>query len=206
MIRIESLTKKFGQQTVFENLNLNIPFNKTTVISGPSGSGKTTLLRIIAGLDRDYTGNISGVPSTVSFMFQEDRLLPWRSVKGNIEFVLKSVIGEAEMSSAISQILEDVQLTGHEDKFPSSLSGGMKRRAALARALCFPYELLILDEPFNGLDSQLKDDIILLFKKLFVDTEKTAIIVTHDKEVIQKLGCNEIDLSEYYYLPEKTAL
>jgi NitT/TauT family transport system ATP-binding protein len=206
MIHVESLTKKFGQQTVFENLNLNIPLNKTTVLSGPSGSGKTTLLRIMAGLDRNYSGNISGVPSAVSFMFQEDRLLPWRSVKGNIEFVLSSVINESETGSAISQILEYVQLTGHEDKFPSSLSGGMKRRAALARALCFPYELLILDEPFNGLDSQLKDDIIVLFKKLFVDTEKTAIIVTHDREVIQKLECNEIDLAEYNYLAPKTVL
>ena len=206
MIRIESLTKKFGQQTVFENLNLNIPLNKTTVLSGPSGSGKTTLLRIIAGLDSDYTGNISGVPGAVSFMFQEDRLLPWRSVKGNIEFVLKSVMEESETDAAIARILEGIRLSGHEDKFPSSLSGGMKRRASLARALCYPYELLILDEPFNGLDSQLKDDILLLFKKLFVDTEKTAIIVTHDREVIQKLGCNEIDLSEYSYLPKKTAL
>jgi len=195
MIRIESLTKKFGQQVVFENLDLNISSNKTTILSGQSGSGKTTLLRMIAGLDRDYAGKITGVPDDISFMFQEDRLLPWRSVKGNIEFVLNDILDISEIDPAVTQIIEAVQLSGHENKFPSSLSGGMKRRTALARALCFPYELLILDEPFNGLDAQLKDDMVALFRKLFVETEKTAIIVTHDKDVINKLGCEEIDLA-----------
>lgn len=194
MIRIESLTKKFGQQVIFEDLNLNISLNKTTVLSGPSGSGKTTLLRMIAGLDSDYTGKITGAPQAISFMFQEDRLLPWLSVKGNIEFVLKDNMGKPEIDSEVKQIIDAVQLSSHEDKLPSSLSGGMKRRVAFARALCYPYELLILDEPFNGLDPQLKGDMMVLFKKAFVDAGKTAIIVTHDADVIQKLDCEIIDL------------
>jgi NitT/TauT family transport system ATP-binding protein len=196
MIRFESVTKKFDSQTVFENLNLDIPLNRTTVLSGPSGSGKTTMLRMIAGLDRDYTGSVTGVPDTISFMFQEDRLLPWKDVKGNIEFVLKDIMDKTEIDTAIKKIIDGVQLTGHENKKPSELSGGMKRRVALARAFCYPSKLVILDEPFNGLDAQLKNDMAGLFDRLFIKTGKTAIIVTHDTEVINDIECELIDIGK----------
>jgi NitT/TauT family transport system ATP-binding protein len=196
-IRLESLTKKFGEQVLFDNINLEIPLNRTTVLAGPSGCGKTTLLRILAGLDKDYTGNVTGVPEKKSFMFQEDRLLPWQSVKGNIEFVLKDIMGKDEMDAVTRDIIEAMRLTGHEDKTPSKLSGGMKRRVAMARAYCCPAELYLLDEPFKGFDSKLLNDMISLFKRLFIEREKSVILVTHDEAVISGLGQNLIDISGF---------
>lgn len=194
-IRLESLTKKFGEQVLFDNINLEFPLNETTVIAGPSGCGKTTLLRILAGLDKDYTGSVTGVPRKISFMFQEDRLLPWKSVKGNIEFVLKDIMGKDEMDAVTRDIIEAMQLTGHEDKTPSKLSGGMKRRVAMARAYCYPAELYLLDEPFKGFDSKLLSDMISLFRRLFIERKKSVILVTHDEAVISELGQNLIDIS-----------
>lgn len=196
-IRIESLTKKFGEQIIFDDLNLTIPLNKTTVLSGPSGCGKTTLLRIIAGLDRDYTGTVTGVPGNISFMFQEDRLLPWQSVRGNIEFVLKDVLSEQDMDAVINEMIEAVQLTGHEDKPPRELSGGMKRRAAMARAYCYPAGLYLLDEPFKGFDPKLLSDMLALYERLFINRHKTVILVTHDEAVLGSLGQNVIDISGF---------
>jgi NitT/TauT family transport system ATP-binding protein len=194
-IRIESLTKKFGSQMLFDNINLSIPLNKTTVLAGPSGCGKTTLLRIIAGLDKDFQGTVSGVPVNRSFMFQEDRLLPWQSVRGNIEFVLRDIMSREEINKATADMIEAVQLTGHEDKTPDELSGGMKRRVAMARAYCYPAGLYLLDEPFKGFDSKLMSDMLLLYKRLFIDKGKTAILVTHDEAVIKTLEQNIIDIS-----------
>lgn len=196
-IRLESLTKKFGEQVLFDNITLEIPLNKTTVLAGPSGCGKTTLLRILAGLDKDYTGNVSGVPEKISFMFQEDRLLPWQSVKGNIEFVLKDIMQAGEMDAVTRDMIEAMQLTGHEDKIPSKLSGGMKRRVAMARSYCYPAGLYLLDEPFKGFDSKLLSDMLLLFRRLFIEREKSVILVTHDEAIISELGQNLIDISSF---------
>lgn len=171
-IRISSLTKKFGKQTVFDNFCADIPLNKTTLITGSSGCGKTTLLRIISGLDEKYTGDVSGVPNKISYLFQEDRLLPWFTLKQNVEFVLKDIFEKAEYEKIATNMIKAVKLSGHENKYPSKLSGGMKRRTALARTFCYPCDLLIMDEPFKGLDSALKLDMIALFDELFVRTPR----------------------------------
>ncbi len=195
-IRIESLTKKFGEHTLFDNLSIDIPLGKTTIISGSSGGGKTTLLRIIAGLDSYFSGSVSGVPESISIMFQEDRLLPWYSVKQNLEFVLKDVMEKPQIDAAVKQIIDAVKLGGHEEKRPSKLSGGMNRRVCLARAFVYPADLLLMDEPFKGLDTKLKLEMITLFKSLYMSKNKTAILVTHDDYVIENLGCDVMNLDE----------
>ncbi len=195
-IRITNLTKRFGDAVLFDRLNLEIPIDKPAVIAGKSGCGKTTLLRLLARLDRGYEGTIEGVPERVSFMFQEDRLLPWQSVRSNIEFVLKDVMDKTEMDAAVSQMIEAVQLAGHGDKRPSELSGGMKRRVALARTFCYPAELLLLDEPFKGFDEQLNDEMIALFARLCEQTGRKVVLVTHDLSIADKLDCRVIRLDE----------
>lgn len=194
MIHIKDLTKKFGDGVLFDRLCLDIPLNKPAVISGRSGCGKTTLLRILAGLDREFEGTIEGVSESISFMFQEDRLLPWQNVKGNIEFVLKDVMDKTAMQEAVTRMIEAVQLSGHEDKRPAELSGGMKRRVALARSFCYPARLLLMDEPFKGFDEKLNDEMIALFRELYVKTGKNVVLVTHDLSIADKLDCTIIRL------------
>ena len=195
-IRIIDLTKRFGDSVVFERFSLDIPLDKPVVIAGRSGCGKTTLLRMLARLDRDYEGTIEGVPERVSFMFQEDRLLPWQSVRGNIEFVLKDMMEKEAMGRVVSRMIEAVQLSGHEDKRPAELSGGMKRRVALARTFCYPAELLLLDEPFKGFDEQLNDEMIALFAKLCKQTGRQVVLVTHDLSIVGKLDCRVVRLDD----------
>ncbi len=197
-IRIEALTKKFGDQLLFDGVNLEIKQNSITALIGGSGSGKTTLLRMICGLDKDYSGRIYGVPDKISFLFQEDRLLPWYNVKRNIEFVLKDVMEKEQMELAVSQIIKDVQLDGHETKLPSELSGGMQRRVAMARAFCYPASLLLMDEPFKGFDLKLNLELISLFQKLYVNSGKTVILVAHETELLQRLAdCTVIDVQAF---------
>ncbi len=196
-IKIRSLKKEFGDQAVFDNISLDIPLNTVTILTGPSGCGKTTLLRMIAGLDEDYQGEIKGVPQSISFMFQEDRLLPWKNVKDNIGFVLEDVMEKEKIGLVVEEMIEAVQLNGHEYKTPSKLSGGMKRRAAMARAYCYPAEIYLLDEPFKGFDSALLEDMIYLFKSQFIDTGKTVILVTHDEAMFDGMGLNKINLGAY---------
>lgn len=193
-VYINNLTKHFHRQIVFENLNAEFKSGKTTLISGPSGCGKTTLLRIIAGLDKKYTGSVKGVPEEISYLFQEDRLMPWFTLKQNVEFVLKDIYEPAKATEAALAMIKDVRLNGHEDKYPSKLSGGMQRRTALARAFCYPSELMLLDEPFKGMDAKLKLDMIELFEQLFVKQNKTVILVTHDETVIERFSSNCIEL------------
>lgn len=193
-ISVHNLIKNFHKQPVFEDFSAEFEDGKTTLISGPSGCGKTTLLRIISGLDKKYTGSVKGVPEKISYLFQEDRLMPWFTLKQNVEFVLKDIYEPAKVSETALRIIKDVQLTGHEDKYPSKLSGGMKRRTALARAFCYPCDLLLLDEPFKGMDTKLKLDMINLFKDLFVKQNKTVILVSHDEAVLDQLKCSLIYL------------
>jgi len=193
-IRIESLTKHFHKQVVFDNFSVTIPSDKTTLITGPSGCGKTTLLRMISGLDKRYHGKISGVPHKISYLFQEDRLLPWFTLKENVEFVLRDVFAKDEASKIALAMIKSVRLGGHEDKFPVKLSGGMQRRTALARTFCYPCDLLIMDEPFKGLDAKLKLRMIALFDELFVQKNKTIILVSHDETLIERIDCNVVEL------------
>ncbi len=194
-IRIESLTKKFADSMLFDGINLEIKSGGITAFIGGSGCGKTTLLRLISGLDKDYAGRITGVPERISFLFQEDRLLPWCNVKENIAFALKDVMSKEQLEAAVSDIIKAVQLNGHENKRPSELSGGMQRRVAMARAFSYPAKLLLMDEPFKGFDLKLNLELISLFLKLYEGSGKTVIIVAHETDLLERLpNCNVIDV------------
>ena len=176
MIAIKNLTKKYGDKSVYENFNLDIEKNKITVILGESGSGKTTLLNAIANLI-DFQGEITGVPSKKSMIFQTDRLIPNLTVEEN----LKLIIPDCNIDIA----LNSVGLSGCEDLYPKSLSGGMARRVAILRALLYDAPTLLMDEPFNSLDIAHKFRIIDKIKADQKTSPKTIIVVTHDvKEAV----------------------
>lgn len=148
MIELRDVTVRYGDKLVLDRFSLDIPDRGLTALSGPSGCGKTTLLRVLAGLTAPEGGTVSGPdPSKTAVLFQEDRLLPWRTASQHITDVLpRSRRGEAGYWLAFAE------LEGEEGAYPAALSGGMARRLALARCAALGGELLLLDEPFSGVD------------------------------------------------------
>lgn len=169
MIEIQNLSFSFGEKTIFENYNLTLPDEGVVVFSAPSGRGKTTLFRLLAGLLKPREGRISGLENRrIGFVFQEDRLLPWLTVKDNIACV-------SDEKTALS-LLEELELSQSAEALPAALSGGMARRVAILRALAFSDDVLFLDEPFTGLDPELKEKTARLIQK----KSRLVLMITHD--------------------------
>ncbi|MEG1943735.1 MAG: ATP-binding cassette domain-containing protein, partial [Angelakisella sp.] len=151
-LTLDRVYYSYEQENLLQNISLTAREGRATAIMGASGRGKTTLLHIMAGLLTPDSGDVSGIPDCgVSVVFQEDRLLPWMTVLEN----LMVAAPEAPVDDLIA-LLWDLGLSGWEDAMPPQLSGGMSRRVAIARALAFGSPLLLLDEPFAGLDSDTK--------------------------------------------------
>ena len=175
-IVITGLSKSFGEKQVLKDFSLSFPVGKTSVLMGPSGCGKTTLLRLIAGLETPDAGSILGVPERISFVFQEDRLAERLSAYRNLRLVL----GKQVPKETVRQHLKELKLLEEEKKPVHTFSGGMKRRLAIARAMLYPSSLVILDEPFKGLDAALKAEVMDYVKRH--RDGRTLILVSHDRE------------------------
>lgn len=179
---LKNITKRYGDNTVFSNFNLTIEDNRITSILGKSGCGKTTLLNIIAKLT-EYEGSIDIDNEKISYIFQNLRLLNNLTVEGNLRYVLNSCnFTKDEIEQKVTDILKMVKLDGNAKMYPKELSGGMAQRVSLARAFVYPSKILLMDEPFKGLDISLKKHIINIFKSLYQTHKKTTIFVTHDIE------------------------
>ncbi|MDA8770990.1 ABC transporter ATP-binding protein [Planktomarina temperata] len=171
--------------------DVNLKINKGDFVSfiGPSGCGKTTFLRCIAGLETPTSGHISVNGLTpdearraraYGYVFQAAGLYPWRTIGGNIRLPLEIMgFSKFEMSERVERVLELVDLTGFDKKFPWQLSGGMQQRASIARALSFDADILLMDEPFGALDEIVRDHLNEQLLQLWARTEKTIGFVTH---------------------------
>lgn len=180
-IEIKNLYKAYGELVIFQDFSIALEDKKITGLLGPSGCGKTTLLNIIAGLEEYDGGSIEGIEGkTFSYIFQEDRLLPWSTVKENISFVLETIYNAEETEIITNQYLDMVGLKDYAHYYPRQLSGGMKQRVAIARAFAYPADILLMDEPFKGLDLELKTVLIQSFLKLWSQDKRTVVFVTHD--------------------------
>ena len=171
--------------------DVNLEINKGDFVSfiGPSGCGKTTFLLCIAGLETPSSGHISVNGLTpdearraraYGYVFQAAGLYPWRTIGGNIRLPLEIMgFSKFEMSERVERVLELVDLTGFDKKFPWQLSGGMQQRASIARALAFDADILLMDEPFGALDEIVRDHLNEQLLQLWARTEKTIGFVTH---------------------------
>lgn len=180
MPTLDKVTLTFSHEkekkTVFDKLTVTLPVGQTTAIMGASGSGKTTLLRLLAGIISPDLGNVTRETDRISFLFQDTALLPWLTALENVNLVLSD---SRSTLSLAKEWLSHVGLDNECDAFPSTLSGGMRQRVALARALAVDADLLLLDEPFRGLDESLHEQMLDLIQT--VRQGKTTVLVTHDK-------------------------
>ena len=147
MILCKELTLRFGKSTILDRFSLTLPDRGVTALCGPSGCGKTTLLRVLAGLERPQAGSVEVPPQDTALLFQDDRLLPWRTAEQHLTDVLPK-----RRWNEVPALLALAELEGEAEKRPAALSGGMGRRLALARCLALPARLYLLDEPFAGVD------------------------------------------------------
>ncbi len=178
-----------GPVHALSDINLTIKKGEFVSLIGPSGCGKTTLLRVMADLEKPTggTATVNGVSPeearkarAYGYVFQAAGLYPWRTVGGNIRLPLE-IMGydKAEQSARVAKVLELVELTGFDRKFPWQLSGGMQQRASIARALAFDADILFMDEPFGALDEIVRDHLNEQLLHLWERTNKTIVFVTH---------------------------
>lgn len=181
-IELQGVSKAFGEKQVLQNVSHLFPEGKLTCVMGPSGCGKTTLLSLLLGLVQPDAGEIRGMEGRkLSAIFQEDRLCENAGAVSNIRLVNPRLSkGEAE------KMLREVGLGDSLGQPVRTLSGGMKRRVAILRALGAPYDTLLCDEPFKGLDAATKAQVIVYFQEK--TRGKTVILVTHEKSEAQALG------------------
>lgn len=192
-IRFESVSKKFASRSgeeihALDNLSFSVQQSEFLSIIGPSGCGKSTVLALIAGLENPTQGKIfldgeevrGTNPEKVSFMFQEHTLFPWRTIEANVEFGLElKGTPKDERRKLSEKYIQLVGLAGFENKLPREISGGMKQRASLARSLALEPKVMLMDEPFGALDEQTRMLLGNELVRIWLETKKTVVFVTH---------------------------
>ncbi len=212
IIQLIDVVKTFGDQRVLEGVSFDIPTGKTTVIAGASGQGKSVILKLILGLLSPDAGRIfvdgkditrmrrkefNGIRTNFGVLFQGAALLDSLTVFANVALPLeeRTRLSHEEISAKVIEMLERVGLQGHESKFPAQLSGGMKKRVGLARALMLEPKIMLFDEPTTGLDPEKSMDIYRLFYQTQQQFGYTSVIVSHDIPKIFNLADQVIILN-----------
>jgi NitT/TauT family transport system ATP-binding protein len=189
-VSVKNVSKNYQDVEALKNLSLEFPRGELTSLLGPSGCGKTTLLKIIGGLLQPNSGEVKVDGKTVTgpgpdraFVFQDFALLPWANVIRNVAFGLElRGIAKSEREGIAEKYIREVGLAGFEKKFPHQLSGGMRQRVGLARALSVDSQVLLLDEPFSAVDEQTRRKFQEDLLALVANEKKTFIFVTHSIE------------------------
>lgn len=195
-LRIDNLNKKYDDIRLYRDFSISFTEGIITCILGPSGCGKTTLLNIIGGIVKPDSGNMSGFEGKfMSYIFQDPRLLLWKTVRGNIEFVMEREMPLHERKKESDRLIRLVELDGFAGYYPSQLSGGMRQRVSIARAFACHSDIILMDEPLKGLDFALKQNMIKSFSRIWKTDRRTVIFVTHDVDESIMLGSEIIVMS-----------
>ncbi len=194
---LEGIEKAFESVKVLDGFSLEFSTGRVTALLGPSGCGKTTLLNIISGLREPDAGRRIGFDEApIGCVFQEPRLIPSLSARGNVELVLRSLLSPAERKERALRFLSAVGLEGAAELRPRELSGGMRQRTALARAFAYPADVLLMDEPFQSVDLKTRIDLMDAFLELQASDPRTVVFVTHDVKEALYLGDRVLVLSD----------
>jgi NitT/TauT family transport system ATP-binding protein len=194
-LRLENVSRSFGELEVLRNLSLAVELGEFVAIVGPSGCGKTTLLNLFSGFDRPTAGRVV-CTGRVRMVYQQDGLFPWSTVAENISMGLSDVKDEAERRRQLDEMLSLINLNGFERHYPHQLSGGMRQRVELARALSGEADTLLLDEPFSSLDYLTRLRLRRELARMLEERPRTVVLVTHDIEEAAQLADRVIVLSE----------
>lgn len=179
-IIFKNFSFSYPDKEIYKNFNTVFPGGKINVVLGASGVGKTTLLNALTGLS-GFDGEIENMPKNVSYIFQSDRLVKTISVEKNLDFVLKNAISDkTARKNAIYDMAELLEISDVLKRLPTEISGGQAQRVQMARAFLCPSEVMLLDEPFKGLDVSLKTRLIKKFLELWGRDGRTVVLVTHD--------------------------
>src|SRR5690606_23863095 len=210
-VRVKNVRKEFDRFPALHDVSLDIHSGELIALLGPSGSGKTTLLRLIAGLERPTAGQIffgdedasekSVQERNIGFVFQHYALFRHMTILENVSFGLKvrpraSRPAPGEIRRRAMELLDLVQLSGLEKRYPSQLSGGQRQRVALARALAIEPRVLLLDEPFGALDAQVRRELRKWLREIHERTGHTTVFVTHDQEEALELADRVVVMSQ----------
>ncbi|KQQ35397.1 nitrate ABC transporter ATP-binding protein [Rhizobium sp. Leaf306] len=202
-LKLNNISHSYGAVEVLKDISLDIPQGQIICLIGPSGCGKSTLLRFLGGLERPTSGNVLQVGNPpadslnpLTYVFQHFALLPWRTVEGNIRLVLEDHgLSGRQMDEIVTDVLDRTRLSEFRKALPKQLSGGMRQRVAISRALAVRPAVMLMDEPLSALDSQtrelLMDDLISLWTR----QPFTSVYVTHNLNEAVRLGHRVVVLS-----------
>ncbi|NLO27553.1 MAG: ATP-binding cassette domain-containing protein [Actinobacteria bacterium] len=195
MITFQNVSKAFDSLKVFNDLSLHVATGEILGVVGPSGSGKTTMLKLITGIVPPDTGTVTVAEGAVGYVFQEPRLLPWRTALDNVAGSLRAQgKDKAGARAAAAGWLERVGLAGFEGYHPAELSGGMAQRVSVARAFAVEPRILLLDEPFSSVDTVLKSSLMDILESIIRERRATVVYVTHDLGEARRLADRIVEI------------
>lgn len=198
MIALNDVCKSFNGRPVLNKTSLTVRKNEVAGLLGRSGSGKSTILKLVAGLARPDSGGVKVGSEKIGYIFQEHRLIPWKTALENVCFSLKAngcTTGESRKTAFVS--LRKMGLAGFEDHYPAQLSGGMCQRVSIARAFAVNPDILLMDEPFSALDLELKDALLAIVHEMLTHQRAmTVLYVTHNPDELKKIADKIYTLAE----------
>ena len=194
-LSLQGACRSFNGLEVLQNLSLDIEPGEFLAVVGPSGCGKTTLLNLCAGFDVPSSGTVIRAGRT-RMVYQQDGLFPWKTVAENIAVGIRHIKDDAERKEQLRQLVALIELDGFEDHYPHQLSGGMRQRVELVRALAGDTDLLLMDEPFSSLDYLTRMRLRGELARLLQEQPRTVLLVTHDIEEAAQLADRVLVLSE----------
>lgn len=202
-LRLQNISHSYGSVEVLKDISLDIPQGQIVCLIGPSGCGKSTLLRFLGGLEQPTSGQVLQVGNPprdslnpLTYVFQHFALLPWRTVEGNIKLVLEDHgLSKRDMDDIVSDVLERTRLSDFRQALPKQLSGGMRQRVAISRALAVRPAVMLMDEPLSALDSQTRELLMDDLVSLWTRQPFTSVYVTHNLNEAVRLGHRVVVLS-----------